>query len=914
MPGDPGEARGETGGGQHAGRDIRVENQGSGAAVGQAHIVNNYQLTQAPVPLPHRIGRVPVLAVPFQEREFPALAAAGPVGGPPIVLAGVVGTGKTQLAAKFAESAWTRGDLDLLLWVEASTRESIRAGYAKAAQDLLGRTYSDAADGAQAFFNWLRPAGGTRPHPWLIVLDGVTDPADVADDLWPPASPVGRVLITSHRRDYDGLRDPVVVPVRGFTYDEVRGYLRRALDLRVPGAAEDDGIARRVQAAGGASAFLDAAAREVVHDGLALDTYLDRLDRLDGIRNPPVSATPLGRSVEAAQHRAPEGVALPVLQLVAVLGAKGVPELFLFTEPAVKALTHLRQTALPSAPEVTEQDVRAALLVLRSMSLLDREQWGTYRTVRASEPVCRVALAQVDELLQGWLLRRAAEVLSEMWPETEPGLYEARLLRAMAGALTYTAFGGLLSRRSIPPVAFRAGRSAGAWGRPRAAEQHFRDLVSLRADQVGAFHPDILRARSRAARWSGARGNDLGAAAELAEVLADQEAVLGADHPDVLTTRHCLAQCRLSATGWDAAGPRSELAAVLRDRIRVLGPDHADCLVTTAAIVRAMLNRPGEAATGDDVTAAAERLLGEEAAAAGDFDATRMATALHAELERIGGRDHPVTLNARRNLAGLRSLGGDDGTALDMMGAVLDDATRALGREHPVTLACRVSAALVDYNRGETATAAYALATLHEDQAHLFGNDHPDTLEVREHLFTLAREAGPADTGELLMAEGTELLTDVQRVFGADHRRSRHLQIDLAQFQAQTDRLVPAIVALSDVVTRCTRILGADHPETLRARQDLWQRRGQAGDVIGAVAGLAAILADQTRVLGAEHIDTLVTRHNLAWYRGEAGDVSGAVAELMQVLEIRERTLGPDNPHTEDARLALSLWQSKPKP
>lgn len=65
------------GAGQRVGRDMRVEARGGSVAFAQAQTVNYYQAAapSTPVPLPHRIGRVPARAARFQEREVPELAS-----------------------------------------------------------------------------------------------------------------------------------------------------------------------------------------------------------------------------------------------------------------------------------------------------------------------------------------------------------------------------------------------------------------------------------------------------------------------------------------------------------------------------------------------------------------------------------------------------------------------------------------------------------------------------------------------------------------------------------------------------------------------------------------------------------------------------------------------------------------------
>jgi len=41
-------------------------------------------------------------------------------------------SGKTQLAVAFAESLWQSRELDLLVWIQATSRASVLSGYAAA--------------------------------------------------------------------------------------------------------------------------------------------------------------------------------------------------------------------------------------------------------------------------------------------------------------------------------------------------------------------------------------------------------------------------------------------------------------------------------------------------------------------------------------------------------------------------------------------------------------------------------------------------------------------------------------------------------------------------------------------------------------------------------------------------------------
>ncbi len=152
---------------------------------------------------PIRSGTVPALADGFSARleTAPALAAAlrpgaavalvpdraaapaafpGPAAAP-AAQDWLRSSGKTQLAAAFAESLWQSGGADLLVWIEATSRASVLSGYAAATAAATGRDQASSGESVAAqFLSWL----GETSRPWLVVLDDLADPANL-DGLWP---------------------------------------------------------------------------------------------------------------------------------------------------------------------------------------------------------------------------------------------------------------------------------------------------------------------------------------------------------------------------------------------------------------------------------------------------------------------------------------------------------------------------------------------------------------------------------------------------------------------------------------------------------------------------------------------------------------------------------------------------------
>src|SRR6516162_2648141 len=138
---------------------------------------------------PIRSGTVPALADGFSARleTGPGLAAALPAGAAvalvpdlatpasfpgraaaPEVPDSLRSSGKTQLAAAFAESLWRSGGVELLVWIEATSRASVLSGYAAATAAATGRDQASSCESVAAqFLSWL----GETSRSWLVVLD-----------------------------------------------------------------------------------------------------------------------------------------------------------------------------------------------------------------------------------------------------------------------------------------------------------------------------------------------------------------------------------------------------------------------------------------------------------------------------------------------------------------------------------------------------------------------------------------------------------------------------------------------------------------------------------------------------------------------------------------------------------------------
>ena len=113
--------------------------------------------------------------------------------------------------------------MDLLVWIEATSRASVLSGYAAATAAVTGRGQASSCESdAAQFLSWL----GETSRSWLVVLDDVAESADL-DGLW-PSGPAGRVLVTSAAVAAIPNRMRVV-PVGPFSLREAISYLNGRL-------------------------------------------------------------------------------------------------------------------------------------------------------------------------------------------------------------------------------------------------------------------------------------------------------------------------------------------------------------------------------------------------------------------------------------------------------------------------------------------------------------------------------------------------------------------------------------------------------------------------------------------------------------------------------------------------------------
>jgi len=608
--------------------------------------------------------------------------------------------GKTQLAVYFAESLWTSHELDLLVWVTATSRASILSGYAAAAAAVIGiDPAGDAETVAARFAGWL--AETTRP--WLVVLDDLAAPAD-AKGLWPAGS-AGRILVTTAEPATVFARpDLVAFPITGLSRREALSYLLgRLTDDR----GQRTGAIDLVDLLGGEPLALGQASAVLDRSALSCRDYANlfsrKRDQLAGgfQGRPAVSAISWTLCVEQAYRLLPGAPVQPVLILAAVLDGHAI------AGPVLTSAAALEYAGQQAQGPASQDEIWSCLSCLEAAGLLTVDRTAAPPVVRMHPAVQAAVRTAAPREALGRAALAAADALLEVWPADHEDGWLADSLRASALNIIRLA-GELLWTGNRYQLLFRTGRSLEGAHLTMLAAAHWNHVAAASERYLGPDHPDALAASDHLASAFLAAGRALEALPWFRRVLDDRVSRLGPEHPATIEFQGRTGRALL------AAGRAEEAIALFEriasDRSHGHGADHADALDARDSLA--------------DAYCAAGRVA----------DGIRQYQRILTERERGQGPTHPATLATTMKLADAYLAAGRVKESIAAYKRVVSGRERRLTADHPDTIKARSRLAMAYQSAGRMAMAVQMHEQARNDSERVLGVDHFDTLTRRVHL------------------------------------------------------------------------------------------------------------------------------------------------------------------------------------
>ncbi|WKV70143.1 tetratricopeptide repeat protein [Streptomyces sp. PCS3-D2] len=875
----------------------------------------------AKVKAPRGMDDLPYLPGHFvgRESELQALDAALKGSGQVRLQAvhGLGGVGKSALAAHWVATRAHSHKLRPVRWITADSPAGVEQGLAALAvalQPALAKVLTTAAL-AEYALQWL--AGHTG---WLLVLDNVTDPADIAALL--ARAPGGRFLITSRLATVwttatTVIRLDVLDPAESLT------LLTRA--TTAAGPRDLDGAAELCAELGHLPlAVVQAAAYLAQNPLLTPSNYVGLL------REDPAGTYQQGGEGRTSAERTVARVwrvtldriselqpyAARVLRALAWYGPDRIP---------VGLLDRIPDHPFESMP--TPRQVADAVGLLNAYSMIDvapatrtlgmhRLVQGLTRTPDPADPHRDPVLIEMARIHATLALHE--DVIPLSW--RDPALWpQWRSLIPHIDALA----SNTPTADDSPQMAALLNQAGGylhGQGLAGRAVPHLERALAYRERSQGRDHPDTSDIVNNLAATRLAIGDLAGAVALSERAVAATVRHRGRDHPLSIGAQVNLAVVRLEAGEVDRATAMIEQA--LADSLRLGGEAHYATIMVRSHLATAYLaaghfDRALELQTrnaaisarvlGEDHpdTQAARIILTQAAQAAGDpARAVPLYERLRRRQERALGEDHPHTLATRSNLASAHLASGNPGRAIEENEQVVEDRMRVLGEDDPHTLAAQGLLADAYTEAGDTERSIPLSARVLEDRLRVLGEDHPDTFTARESLAGAHRAAGDLDRAILLC---TQVLDDRLRVLGPNHPDTLNARNNLALLQGGQGAEDKAIALLEHTLAESVRALGEDHPHLAATRHNLAAAHLEAGNPGRAIPLLEQAVATNIRTLGQDHPRTVDSLHGLASAHREAGNAAQVALLCERIHASHSRTLGEHDAQTLTSASHLAL-------
>ena len=810
---------------------------------------------------------------------------------PRIVLVGMRGCGKSQLASDLAQ--WCeKQKWGLVAWINAASRESVQSDLAELAQRLpIDR--SDKPNRDQIVNRCIDYFNSSNSGDRLIVFDNVKDIDDLIKLV--PRGDGLRVVVTTTNDCGWKNQSWESIKIGVFSREDSIKCLLRITDSEDSEAA--DAVAQKL---GDLPLAIAQAGATACAEDWTLKQYISRLEHYSSsIVIKPVRGDSyteevykaLLMAVDAALEKLGDNeceVARRQLGGLAVLAQSGVPTRWIDPLSTDAYSSDLEE----NVPDIADENAHNALTTLVRMSVVQQSADKTITLLhRLQAQVLRENWGKEKTAAYEEAFDAAVEILGRTKYEQLPSndgdarRREVSDLIAQLSAIAVQDYSrSLFEREQVRGYLYRAFK----YGHDLGIEYKTVELsaaVEVIEDVLGPDHPDMLTVRDNLVGAYDSVGRFAEAIDAWEELLRDCQLVLGADHPDTLNVRNNL------AVAYDSVGRFAEAIdaweKLLPDCQQVLGADHPYTLTVrnNLALAYYTVCRFGEAI----------ELFGQ----------------VLAEQERVLGPDHPKTLKIRNDLASAYYSVGRFAEVIDAWEKLLPDCRRVLGADDPVTLNVRNNLASAYYSVGRLAEAIELYEQVLAERERVLGADDPVTLNVRDNLAvaykSVGRFAEAIDAWE-------KLVPDCRRVWGADHPDTLKTRNNLALVYKSVGRFAEAIDAWEKLLPDYQRVLGADDPVTLTVRNNLALAYLSVGRFGEAIELFEQVLAEQERVLGPDHPDTLKTRNNLASAYYSVGRLAEAIDAWEKLLPDCQRVLGPEHPLTKRVEKNLEAAKREMNP
>lgn len=791
------------------------------------------------------------------------LSESGPADVPPVLLHGLGGVGKTQVAIEYVHRFKT--EYDVIWWLDCGQPQFIDATLADLAtrlRDVSGipiPTTDNAADLVHLVLGLL--AEGQHAGRWLLIFDNA-EYIDAVQRYLPRGG--GHVLITSRLRDWMEHTRPLQIDV--FSREESIEHLRK----RIPSIhlAEATEVAELL---GDFPLAVATAGAWLSETGTSVSRYVHELAQRAPTaleykhleEYPSTVSETWDLSLTRLKERSPAAARL--FDLCSVMAPNIALELL--NGPRMARLLE------PFDPELTDP-----ILIGRLVHEIDRLALIKLDLSSSQMRIHRLVQLVVRERMSEDEVADAEREMHEILAAARPsrGIDNPETWDRYRMLWPHLEYSGAMRSESEPVRQLLIDRVRYIWlrhdlerGRELAEEldQTWSEMLAATSEpgHADSLRKQLLHLRSLLANLLRDLARFSEAMALDESVLAEQRELLGADSPRTLTTAGGLA-ADLRALGQYSEALDTDMATY-QAWVRIFGDGHPQALRaannlavsyrligdTTAALQldevtfqrRAAMFGPEHPQTLWSASAVVRDLIeaGQYAEAAARMEG------IHDSYIKSSGADSVETMNAEVLLAiALRNVGNPERAEPRFLKA-LEDLTARLGSSSTEAMAARLAHGVNLLALGRAADAEREIQAVRAVYERRLGRSHPQTLVCLADLACALRTEAPLNIA--VETARSALDGQVERL-GDGHPYTLAAMSVLGVLLAETGDLAAADEIESRAVDQLATTLGPNHPDTLRSRANLLITREARGDGQAAL-DLTVTIGELAKIVGSDH-------------------------------------------------------------
>ncbi|KAH8684317.1 hypothetical protein BGZ60DRAFT_164137 [Tricladium varicosporioides] len=683
-----------------------------------------------------------------------------------VVLLGMGGCGKSQLALEYCQQSENDGSFSVIFWIDAISPSTIDQSFNGLAQELSKPRF-DAAD-VEGNARYVLTTISARQVPWLLVFDNFDNPHSFRNRSikeYFPRSNKASILVTSRDEEAKTLGYHIDVSIMSNEEAPKLLFRRSSATRSNVNILEADRIVKRL---GFHALAIDQAGAYILARSLDFDLFLEHYDeRMKEVLNEAPGLWDYQRKLNPNQEIMTKLTVFTtwelsfnmitrdqkirddkehLLTLIAFFDRNQISDALFKPYSSQKSSWMTSCTKDGAWDKYRFQDI---VKDLRNLSLIQ-----SLKIQRSG------ALFSLHPLVQDWIKLRISSKSRRAYTIEATLVLSSFIKTQLFHEMTFNARQMTLSHLeavfrndqeylsqqdrlqdiTMLDATFQFIDFLTNLSQYKAAEELCRRELEGREGLLGKEHPYTLRSMNTLACLLHSQGKHDKAEPICRQTLTLAEKVLGKEHPDTLICMNNLASLLHSQGKYDKAEPICRQTLALAEK--VLGKEHPDTLTCMHNLASLLLSQ-------------------------GKYDkAESICRQTLALSKKVLGEEYPDTLRSMHNLARLLQSQGEYDKAEPICRQTLALKERVLGEEHPDTLVSMHNLSRLLHSQGKYDKAESICRQTLTLSKKVLGEEHPDTLRSMNNLTLLLQSQGKYDEAELI---NRQMLALGEKVLGKEH-------------------------------------------------------------------------------------------------------------------------------------------------